>query len=39
MLIVVGSNIMPDNVVANQGKQPEPEIWMATGLKKHSIAQ
>ncbi len=32
MLIFVGSNIMPDNIVANPGKQPEPEIWLGGGL-------
>jgi hypothetical protein len=31
MLIVVGSNIMPDNIVANQGEQPEPDIWLDPG--------
>jgi len=32
MLIVVGSSIMPDNIVANQGEQPGFEIWLGPGL-------
>jgi len=32
MLIVVGSNILPDNIVVNQGELPKPEIWLSPGL-------
>jgi len=32
MLIVERSYIMPDVIVANQGEQPETEIWLDPGL-------
>ncbi len=34
---VVGSSIMPDNIVTNQGKQPKPETWVDPALSEQSI--
>jgi len=34
MLIVVESNIIPDNILANPDEQPAPEIWLDPDLSE-----